>query len=236
MPATSSRLRRALPALAASIAALALPAAADARVIELGATADRPPVSCPDNCQAIGRVTGYQVRAGDARNPFVVSRRGKIVAFTVTLGKPRADQVEFFDDLFGAPAQVQLSILRPGTRRRHRLTGQSPAFEVSRYFGSSPTFALPRPLTVKRGYVVALTTKTWIPAFAVQQPETDAWRSSRDAERCDDVRQSAAQTVRGSLRTFGCVYRTARLLYTATFVPDPRPTSRPERRSGSRTR
>ena len=208
-------------------AGLAAPAAADARVIELGQTAARPAASCPDDCQAVGRVSGFQVRAGDVRNPFRVRRRGKIVAFSVTLGKPRRDQIDFFDNLFGGPAQVQIAILRPGTKRRHRVTGISPAFDVSRYFGSTPTFALPRPLTVRKDYVVAITVPTWIPSFAVNQPQTDAWRSSRDPDRCDDVRQRAAQTRRGSLRTYGCLYRTARLLYTASFVPDPRPTTNP---------
>lgn len=209
---------------------LALPSGAGARVIELGQSDARPVASCPDDCQAVGRVTGFQVRAGSARNPFRITRRGKIVAFSVTLGDPRRDQIEFFDDLFGGPASVRLTILRPGTKRRHRLTGQSEVFDVTRYFGSTPTFALSRPLTVKKDYVVAITAPTWIPSFAVSQPETEAWRSSRDNDRCDDVRQPAAQDNRGSLRTYGCLYRTARLLYTASFVPDPRPTNRRTRR------
>lgn len=206
-------------------AALGAPAAADARVVELGATTDQPPASCPDNCQAVGRVTGYQLRAGSERSPYKVRQRGKIVAFSVTLGKPQDDQVEFFDDLFGGPSQVQLVILRPGSKRRHRLTGRSEVFEVNDYFGSTPTFVLSRPVTVRKGYVVALSVPTWIPSFAVGLPESDVWRSSRDPDRCDDVRQHAEQTRRGSLRTYGCIYRTARLLYSATFVPDNRRTN-----------
>lgn len=205
--------------------ALAAAPAADARVIELGATAGPPPASCPDDCQAVGRVTGYQLRAEGERSPFKVTRRGKVVAFSITLGEPRRDQIEFFDDLFGGPAKVRLSILRPGTRKRHRLTGQSEVFEVRDYFGSTPTFALSRPLTVRKGYIVAITAVSWVPTFAVSLAESQAWRSSRDADKCDDVRQNAAQQTRKSLRTYGCVYRTARLMYTATFVPDPRRTT-----------
>jgi hypothetical protein len=52
------------------------------------------------------------------------------------------------------------------------------------------------------------------------------WRSSRDPKACDDVRQDAAQTVRGSTRTYGCVYKTARLLYTVTYIPDPKATTK----------
>jgi hypothetical protein len=217
------RTLRAIPAVLLALAALlALPQAAGARVIELGEVENPPPASCPADCQVIGRVSGYQVRAGAVRNPYQVNRRGKIVAFSVTLGRPDpGEQEAFFNDLFGTPPRVQLTVLRPGTRRRHRLTGRSDVFEVKRYFGSSPTFALSRPLTVRRGYVVALTTMSWAPVFAVGQAETDVWRASRDPERCDDVRQEAAHDVRGSLRTYGCIYRTARLLYTASFVPDP---------------
>lgn len=216
------RTMRTLPTLLlALIALLALPQAAGARVIELGEVEDPPAASCPADCQVIGRVSGYQVRAGSVRNPYEVGRRGKIVAFSVTLGKPNREQETFFNDLFGTPPTVQLTILRPGTRRRHRLTGRSEVFEVKPYFGSQPTFALSRPLTVRRGYVVALTTRSWAPVFAVGQAQTDVWRSSRDPDRCDDVRQEAAHDVRGSLRTYGCIYRTARLLYTASFVPDP---------------
>ena len=51
------------------------------------------------------------------------------------------------------------------------------------------------------------------------------WRSSRASTACDDVRQNAAQDIRGSARTYGCVYKTARLLYSATYIPDPRPTT-----------
>lgn len=207
-------------------AALGVPATADARVVELGAAGLEAPASCPDDCQAVGRVTGYQLRAGTERSPFKVNTRGKIVAFSVALGNPRQDQVDFFDDLFGGPSKVQLVILRPGSRRRHRLTGRSDVFEVNDYFGSTPTFALRRPLTVRRGYVVALSVPTWIPSFAVGLPESDVWRSSRAPDRCDDVRQRAEQTRRGSLRTYGCIYRTARLLYSATFIPDNRRTNR----------
>jgi len=219
------------------LALAAVAPAAEARVIELGATASPPPASCPDDCQAVGRVTGYQLRAENERNPFQVTRRGKIVAFSITLGEPRRDQIEFFDDLFGGTAKVRLSILRPGTKKRHRLTGQSEIFEVKDYFGSTPTFALSRPLTVRKGYIVAITAVTWVPTFAVSLAENQVWRSSRDADKCDDVRQNAAQQTRGSLRTYGCIYRTARLMYTATFVPDPRRTTpAPERSSRAERR
>jgi hypothetical protein len=219
-------MRRFLLISSTFVVLAALPAdAVAANLIELGATESPPAPGCPDKCQAIGRVTGYQVQQGAVRNPFRAKQRGKIVAFTITLGSPRRDQIDFFNNTFGGAPQARLVVLREGTRRRHRVTGRSDLFELQSYFGSSPTFALSRPLTVRRGYVVALTVPTWAPAFAFELGTDEAWRSSRDADKCDDVRQDAAEDQLGSLRAYGCFYRGARLLYTATMVPDPKRTA-----------
>jgi hypothetical protein len=193
--------------------------------IELGLTSQPPAVSCPDNCQAIGQVTGFEVQQGTVKNPFQRKRRGKVVAFSITLGKPKKSDIDFFNKLFGTPPQAQLVVLKPGTKQRYRVTGISPPFDLTKYFGSTPTFALPRPLTVKPGYVVGLTVPTWAPAFAVNLGNDEAWRSSRDPAHCDDVQQKAAQVTRGQLASYGCLYRTARLMYTVTFIPDPRVTN-----------
>ena len=176
----------------AALAVLAAPPAAGAAVVEMGATTPRPAASCPETCQAVGRVTGYQAGQAGRRSPFRARRRGKIVAFSLQLGRPRADQIDYFDGLFGGPPQARLSVLRPGPRRRNVLSGQSELFELRPYFGSAPTFALERPLTVRKDYLVALTVPTWAPAFGVGLGNEEAWRSSRDAESCDDVRQTAA--------------------------------------------
>jgi len=199
--------------------------------IELGATTQRPAVSCPGNCQAVGQVTGFEVQQGTTKNPFTKRRRGKVVAFSVTLGKPKASDVTFFNKLFGSPAQAQIVVLKPSPtkkdKQRYTVSGLSPAFALNAYFGSTPTFALPRPLTVKPGYVVALTVPTWAPAFAVNLTNDEAWRSSRNPKHCDDVQQKAAQITRGQTASYDCIYRTARLMYTATFIPDPRVTNPP---------
>lgn len=205
---------------------LAAAPAAPAAVVELGVSKVKPPSSCPEPCFAVGRVTGYQVtQAGSARNPFQVTRPGKIVAFSIKLGKPTSRQSAKFAEFFGGPSQARISILRRGTRNRHRLLAQSPVYRLSRYFGSTPTFALPRPLKVAKGEIVALTVPTWAPALAVDLGNDEAWRASRGAGTCDDASQKAAQQRIGGLRTYGCLYRTGRLRYSATFVPTPRPTS-----------
>ena len=223
-------MRRALPAILAFALLAAAPAAAQATVTELGADAlpSDAKSSCPDNCQAIGRVSGYMGRSGKGANPFQVPRDGKIVAFTVSLGKPDANQVKFFTDLYGGPPQVRLSVVRRGDKRKtrlhHRLLRQTDTFRVERYFGSSPTFALDSPMKVSKGNIVALSVPTWAPAFAVNLPKSNWWRSSRSKGQCDNVSQRAAQHTLGAVRVYGCTYFRARLMYTVTYVPDPKRT------------
>ena len=221
-----------IPALAA-LFALAAAAPAGAAVKELGASSPFPAASCPKDCQAIGQVTGYQVQIGAAKNPVQITKPGKIVAFTIALGKPDKQQTQFFDNLFGAEPQVRLSILKLGHRkRRATLVAQSEVFKVAPYFGSTPTFALARPIPVGRRNVVALTVPTWVPAFAVDLGTDQAWRSSRSSENCDDVQQPAAQQRLKTTRSYSCFYRTARLLYSATYIPNPTPTTPPKTTAG----
>ena len=215
--------------IGAAAAAFAVPQAASAKVVELGEDIPRARVSCPAECQAIGRVTGYQGRAGGVRDPFLIPRAGRIVAFTIRLGQPDANQQQFFQDLYGGPPQVRLSILRQGKTRRkrleHRLVAQSEAFRVDSFFGGAPTFVLDEPLKVTRKTIAAITVPTWVPAFAVGLPRHHWWRSSRERRRCDNVSQRAQHTRLMSVKVFGCTYFTARLYYTVTYIPDNRPTT-----------
>jgi hypothetical protein len=216
-------VRRTIPALAALLA-LVVAAPAGASVIELGGSPPFPAPSCPQNCQAIGQVTGYQVQIGTVKNPMQVSKPGKIVAFTMALGKPNKRQTQFFTNLFGATPQARISILKL-QKRQHKatLTAQSEIFNLQPYFGSTPTFALSRPLPIGPRSVVALTVPTWAPAFAVNLGTDQAWRSSRNPAKCNDVQQPAAQQTIGTTRQYSCFYRTARLLYSATYIPNPTP-------------
>ena len=209
------------------LAMLLLPAGASAKVVELGSKIPAAQVSCPANCQAVGRVTGYQGRGGTVSRPFVIPRAGKIVAFTVRLGNPDDNQRRFFEDLYGGPPQIRLSILRRSERRgkrmEHRLVAQSPAFRLDELFGTAPTFVLDRPLSVARKNIVAITVPTWAPVFAVGLKRDHWWRSSLQARRCDNVSQMAPQVRLMSVEVFGCTYFTARLYYTATYIPNNRP-------------
>jgi hypothetical protein len=226
-------MKRLLLPIAAIAAVLAVPGSASGRVIELGSVADAANPSCPaDPCEAAVRVTALQGRsAGGPKNPYYIRRDGFIVAFTLELAEPTAEQIDFFNDNFGSPAQVRLSVLRRGdtrrTRLKYRLVNQTDLFEVNDYFGSSPTFVLPEPLRVRKTNWIAITVPTWAPIFANNLTRGDWWRSSRAKNSCDpprSLRQFALGELR-SLNVFGCTYSGARLLYTATYVPDPKVTS-----------
>jgi hypothetical protein len=217
-----------LVAIVTGLGALfAAPSAFADHPIELGSTTNRPAVSCPTNCQAVGQVTGFMAQEGTTKHPFQPRRRGKVVAFSITLGKPKDSDISFFTNLFGGDPAAQISVLKPVPKKKQQyvVSGISDSFPLTPYFGSTPTFALSRPLTVKPGYVIALTVPTWAPAFAVGLANDEVWRSSRDTTKCDDVQQKAAQTARGQQASYGCLYRTARLMYTVTFIPEPRITN-----------
>ncbi|HEX2071685.1 MAG TPA: hypothetical protein VHF90_08590 [Thermoleophilaceae bacterium] len=230
-----------LPALVAAAFAL-LASGAQARVIELGAGGSPPAASnCPnDPCVAAYQVTAYQGRSGSLRNPFVVPRAGKIVAFTVTLGKLTDTQIEFFNGRFGDDPQVQLSILRRSTRKgkkgNHRLMRQSEVYDVSRYLGSTPTFALDEPLPVGKDARVAITVPTWAPLLdTVELARSDWWRASRAEDECgkdDELSPPSVQDETGEIVDYQCTYFNSRLLYTATYIPDPKPTDGSDEKAG----
>jgi hypothetical protein len=230
-------MRRLLLPLAALflLSAFATPVSASYR--EVGDFDDFPfpQAGCPDNCQAIGGVTGYQVQIGQHKNPYVIKRDGRITAFTIKLGKPNAEQTQFFTNLFGGAPSARIALLKTGKRkRRAQLVSHSKVYDLSPYLGSTPTFALDKPLEVEKGYTLAITVPTWAPAFAVNLASDQAWRSSRSETDCNGTSNAAARTP-GNVREYRCFYRTARLLYTATFVPDPKPTSTPAPSTGGGT-
>jgi len=216
-------------ALVAACAALA--PVASARIVELGSMADAASLNCPGTtespCVAAVRMTGYQGRAsGGPKNPFYIRRDGHLIAFTVRLAKPTAEEVKFFQDRWGTPSTARISVLRKGktrkTRLDHRLVNQSDTFELDRYFGSKPTFVFDRPIPVKKGNWIAITVPTWAPLLSVNQSRTNWWRSSRPKDSCSDqdfgMRQFAMEDLR-EVSVFGCTYHTGRLLYTVTYVP-----------------
>jgi len=223
--------------IALALVALALPLAAAGNIVTLGKADPALPTSkCPnDPCLAAYQMTGYQEVANDSRRrPYLIRRDGRVIAFTVKLGKLTQEQIDFFDGRFDDPASVRLSILRKGQRKPrlhdHRMVAQSEVFSVERHLGTSPTFVLDEPLDVERGNIVALTVPTWAPVLSSEQERAEYWRSSRSRGNCGTAEENAPPSAHmrvGSLRDWRCSYRGERLLYTVTYVPENRETKPP---------
>jgi hypothetical protein len=204
-------------------------AAAAPKMTVLGAAAPAAP-ACPNGCQAVGKTTGYQTRIGQDKNPFVVPYPGRLVAWSIKLGAPNQSQLDFFKNFYGGDPQARVSVLKPITRQVeagkpiYKLKSQSPVEELLPFMGTTTTFTLQSPLRVNTGQIVALTSETWIPAFAINLPQDTIWRASRKKGKCmkaDDIKAGSAHTRVGQDRLYGCQYKTARLLYSATVVRDP---------------
>jgi hypothetical protein len=216
-------LRRTLLAFIAATAALAAgPAVASAEIVEVGTVMPASPPSCPARpCLAVSRTTGYQAKVGPTRSLMTIPKTGRIVAWTIALGNPGAQQTTFFNQRLGGEAEAQITILNPRRRLRSRAVAQGEPEKLQRYFGSTVQFPLERSLRVRKGWVVALTVPTWAPALAVGLGADTSWRASRARGRCDDTSNQTAQLGANQLAQYFCLYRTARLTYSATLIPDP---------------
>jgi hypothetical protein len=214
-------VHRTLIVVAACAAALVTSAPASAKIVEIGRTDVAP--ACPATpCLALSRTTGYQVKVADERNVFVVPENGKIVAWTVALGKPTAEQVTFFDKNFGGPASARLTVLRPGKTLYSRTVTQTPVQRLEPYLGQVVQFPLGRSLNVKKGYVIALTVPTWAPALTPLLTDHSSWRASRPEGKCSDLEAQTAQMSLNLVAQYRCLYK-ARLIYSATLVTRPVP-------------
>lgn len=222
-------------ALAASTALAALPAAASAKVIEIGETSTAAVPSCPGSpCLAVSRTTGYQVKTGENRGFMQVPAKGMIVAWTIGLSKPSNAQIRFFNDGYGGEAQAGLTVLRFGERLTHTVKGSSPIVPLKNYFGSFAQFPLAKPIRVKKGDQLALTIPTWAPSLQVGLEGDTSWRASRNEKKCKDFRTQTAQMNMKDQARYLCLYRTARLAYSATLVTFPKQVNKPKSRKSAR--
>ena len=214
-------LHRPLIVAAALAAALAAAGPASAKIVEVGRTDTAP--ACPTTpCLAVSRTTGYQIKVADERGSFVVPEDGKIVAWTISLGKPTDEQVAFFNKGLGGSASARLTVLRLGRSLFSRVITQSPVQKLSPYFGQTVQFPLGRALNVKKGYVIALTVPTWAPALTQLLTDHSAWRASRGEDKCNDTSSQTAQMSLKAVAQYRCLYK-ARLTYSATLVTRPVP-------------
>jgi hypothetical protein len=206
-------------AVVASVLACAAPASA--KIVEVGRTDAAP--ACPDSpCLAVSRTTGYQVKVADERNVFAVPEDGKIVAWTVALGKPTTEQIAFFDKSLGGPASARITVIRLDKKLVARTITQSPVQLLATYFGQTVQFPLGTSLNVKKGDVIALTVPTWAPALTQLLTDHSSWRASRPLDKCNDTATQTAQATLGSSVQYRCLYK-ARLTYSATLITRPVP-------------
>ncbi|CAA9502204.1 MAG: hypothetical protein AVDCRST_MAG53-2069 [uncultured Solirubrobacteraceae bacterium] len=236
-------MRKTPAAIAAVVATtIAMPAIAVAAIFEIGTVQGEnamPDPACPAKpCLAISRTTGYQVKVGGARDTHVVKEDGRIVAWTIKLSRPGKKQIEFFEKNLGGESTAQLTVLRPGNKLYARILAQGEPVALEPYFGQTAQFALQKSIPVKKGNVIGISVPTWAPALSINQPGTVSWRASRPKGGCNDFAKPTAQLGMNNITRFFCLYRTARLTYTATVVTDPKPASGVEtdtsRRRGSR--
>ena len=203
-------------------------------------------------CQAVGEVTGLQRIANGDRNPYKIPADGRIVAFGLNLSKPSEEERAFFSEApesgpsvedgvgWGEPS-AKIAIVKKLKHQRFKLVKQSKKVSLSSELGRNPIFTLNKPLKVKAGLFVAITTGNWMPALAHDPPaaetDEDQWLASRGSKHCgnapagasqeeiiaaqqDSIDKSKPHNKLGSVRSYACTYTAARLLYKAYFVPD----------------
>jgi hypothetical protein len=201
-----------------------------AKGITLGA-AKPAPASCPEDCLVEANVTGFQKSIGSVKNPFVAPSDGRIVAWSIKLGEPEQQDIKFFNQSFGG-SQARISILKPtrskSGKRLYKLTRKSPVVSLRNFFGEITTFGLTKELPIREGQIVALTTPTWMPAFAANQGNSTKWQASRvptgpngcfTKDGASNVNAGEAQLQKGSQVPYRCTYKGSRLLYSARFIP-----------------
>jgi len=215
-------------AVLASVAlALVLPTVAPATLTEvgvIGATSPETVPSCPASpCLAVSRTTGFQVKVGTVNQPLSAPRSGTIVAWTITLGKPSATQIKFFNANEGGVSEAGIAILAPQRKPNltYKLMAQSPLVKLEPYFGEAAEFPLETTIPVKKGDVVALTVPSWAPALALGFSDNTSWRASRPRTGCTSTSSQTTQTTIGSAVQYYCLYQTARLTYSATLISTP---------------
>ncbi|UJA20629.1 hypothetical protein HJD18_10695 [Thermoleophilia bacterium SCSIO 60948] len=186
----------------------------------------------PDNkdpkCFVIVSVTGVQVLADGKRNAFKAPSAGRIVAYGMSLGRPQKELRQelasnYSGGKFDGKATSQLAILEGGKKGRFKLRSKSRDFKAESFLNRDPIVALAKPLRVRKGDFIGLTTPSWLPVLG-SESDSQRWRGSQKAEsrkdcaRTSTLKQSKPLRKEGSARRFRCSFG-ARLLYWAYFEP-----------------
>ena len=205
----------------AAIAALGLPAVSSAKITELGQLADGVRGACPENCQAVSRTTGYQAKVGPERTLYQAPADGRIVAWTIALGKPGPKQAAFFTERLGGESQATIVVLGPEKKLVRRVVAKAPLQKLTDYFGQVVQFPLERSLAIKKGQYVGLSVPSWAPALQIGLGADTSWRASRAKDTCGDTSTQSALVGSRTAVPFACLFKTARLTYSATMITNP---------------
>jgi hypothetical protein len=217
--------RTSLIALLTGALTLVLPAISLATLSEVGVIpATTPPTtpSCPTSCLAVTRTTGFQVKVDKTRSLVTVPRKGTIVAWTISLGKPNATQIKYFNSNEGGAASAAIAVLAPQPKPNltYKLVAQGPLVQLQPYFGKTAQFPLDNTIQVKKGDLIALAVPTWAPALALGFTNETSWRASRLRSQCSNTSVQSMQQLGTSVQYY-CLYREARLTYSATLISTP---------------
>lgn len=218
------------------------PAAASARIVELGQTST--PLSTPacpkgvslSQCYIVlTRTTAVQSTSDGVVDPTRVKQAGWIVAFSVGLSRlstnPKTEHslLHGLDAGYGGTPQVALTVLKPGPKHSYTVVSQSATFHLIPFLGQvlqqplslPPTFATMTPLAVKPGYVIGLTVPTWAPVLSYNLNASKfTYRQSRTANCTHAAATNTAQIKVGQSQRYLCSYTGTRVEYSATEVVD----------------
>jgi hypothetical protein len=205
---------------------LVVPTGSLATLAEVGMIpATTPPTtpSCPGSpCLALTRTTGFQVKVGTARSLVTIPHEGSLVAFTVSLGKPTTSQIKYFNTNEGGAPSAAIAVLHsvPKPNLTYKLIAQSPTFPLEKYLGKTAEFPLATSIPVKKGDILALAVPTWAPVLALGFTNETSWRASRPRSSCSNTSVQSVQSL-GTPVQYYCLYRQARLTYSATVISTP---------------
>ena len=221
-------------------AALLVPAAASAQIVELGKTTT--PIAAPTcptgvspaHCFIIlTRTTAVQSVSDGVLNPTKVKKAGWIVAFTVGLSKlstntkTETSYLHTLNSAYGGPPQIALTVLKPASGNRYTVAAQSGVFHVTPFLGQvlqeplslPPSFTTFTALPVKPGEVIGLSVPTWAPVLSYNLSATQfAYRQSRMGNCKNAAATETAQMTVGATTRYLCNYTGTRVEYSATEV------------------
>lgn len=191
-------------------------------------------------CFVVGSLTTFITQLGNKERPFVAPSDGKIVAWSIELGHkpasrpPNSDpdgksNLEFFQDLFGSEKYgdgpvARLAVLKRTQGVQMKLVDQSPTMKLSGpFYNADTTITLDRPIPIRKGEIVGLSSLTWIPMLRPKSKGAGkaSWRASLAKGECNEngIINGKPQKKVGSIREYACQFDD-RLFYKAYFVPN----------------